>query len=161
MSVRLFADGTTGTVAVYTDPELGDAPVTNPLANVSRIRFHSDLEYPRVVNVVDGSITLQAIAANITYRQTHFLFVHGLGFTPFVEGYADNGINNGIPLSGSVPIVRQSSDPYTNEAGFCRWLHLGATPTHVVIQEFSLSSDDASFGASTVTYRVYVTDTAV
>ena len=160
MSVRLFADGNTGTVAIYTQAEIDDGPVNSPLSHVSRIRFQSDLEYPRVIDVRDGSFTMPSVGLNASYQQTHLLFAHGLGYTPFVEGYINrSGVK--ISLSGSVPIVTQSTNPNTTSAGFCRWIHLGATSTHVVIQEYTLSSDSAGFSASTLNYRVYVTDTAV
>lgn len=160
MAVRLKADGT-GKCAIYTGTD--DLPFTSPLSYVSRLRFHSDLTYPRFVSTYTGSISLSAIGANTTHQQTHVLTAHGLGGTPFVEGYATVG-GVRIPLTGTVPIIVGSSTDTQAASGFCRWLHLGANGTNIIVQEFTNTSSTATnypgvtFGATSVSITALITD---
>jgi hypothetical protein len=54
VSVKLRARGSDGKVAIYRGPD--DAPFTNPLGNLPRVLFHSDLHYPTIIGQVSGSI---------------------------------------------------------------------------------------------------------
>ena len=150
MAVRLKADGATGKVAIYTGTD--DLPFDTPLSYVSRLRFHSDLEYPRVISTHTGTVSLPAVGAATGYRLvTHTLFAHGLGGAPFVEGtLALGGVN--VPWLGSVPAATSASGP-------ARWLHLGADATNIICREYSYGPRSNTFGALSVNWTVYLTDT--
>lgn len=158
MTVTLKADGTTGTVAIWEGP--GDAPFTDPLGNVARLRFHSDLEYPSIIDVRSGSVTFPALAVNQTRQAVYPLFYHNQGGTPFVEGTITVGPNT-IAFSGSVPVARGegvTGAGYWAGREFARWAHLGVTPTEVVISEFSVSPHYEPYPEIEFNWTVYVTD---
>lgn len=149
MAVRFHARGSDGKVAIYTGSD--DAPMDDPLGNMSRVLFHSDLLYPKIVMEVSGTLSLPARGANETNRTQHLLFGHGLPGTPMVIGYAIlDGIRVG--LCGSVPVQMAPR-------GWARWLSLGATGTHVVMGEMWFSDNGQGFGGIAIPWTVYVTDT--
>lgn len=162
MPVRLRVDGTTGKVAIYTGTD--DLPFDTPLSHVSRLRFHSDLEYPQVISVHTGSFNMPATVAQTSRQHSWRLFEHGLGGTPFVEGYiTQSGIR--VPLLGTVPVQQGVSNVGSSTTsfatGFARWLHLGADATDVKIQEFSQTMSNENFPALTIYWTVYLTDTVI
>ena len=156
MPVILRADGQTGTVAIYTGTD--DAPFDNPLGHVSRVRFHSDLDYPRTISIHTGTWTLPAVSAGSGFvKRSENLFAHGLSGTPFVEGYVTVG-GARIPLLGSVPL-NQLTGIRTEFAA--RWVHLGANDTHVIMNEATVGMADEGHGTFDVNWTVYLTDTLV
>ncbi len=150
----LYMRGTDGKVVIYTgNPNV----VSNPANGYSRVMFHSDLTYPKIVDVRTGSITLPAYAANTgnysnpVREATHQLFAHGQAGQPLVQGRILGGSSQDIPLTGSVPL---QADQY----GFARWVHLGADSTHVLLHEHGLSYVGSSKGPNTINYEIYVSD---
>lgn len=165
MTVRLKADGSTGTVAIYTGTD--DLPFTTPLSYVSRLRFHSDLDYPKIVSTITGSINLPAMSGNSERIHTYTLAAHGQGASPFCEGYITvSPSSTRVPLLGSVCVAQGPStgggtlDPQRREF-FSRWLHLGSNATNILIQEGSACSWNQTHAALTVNYTIYITDTTV
>ena len=165
MTVRLKADGATGKVAIYTGTD--DLPFDTPLSYVSRLRFHSDLEYPKVVSTLTGSISLPSMASNATRLHTYTIAAHGQTGQPFCEGFITHGGGSTrVPLLGSIcvdqgPDTGGGSFRPERRSFFSRWLHLGSNSTNILIQENSKCARGGSFSAQTVDYTIYVTDTTV
>lgn len=164
MTVRLRADGTTGTVAIYTGTD--DDPFTSPLSHIARLRFHSDLDYPRVVSTLTGSVSLPSMSGNSDRFNTNVIAAHGQAGKPFCEGYITVDADpTRVPLLGSV-CVRQG--PATGggffverRSFFSRWLHLGSNDTNILLQENSVCCQGLTHPAMTINYTIYVTDTVV
>lgn len=109
MAVRFRADGVSGKAAIYEASD--DAPFNDPRANLSRLHFHSDLDYIAFTQgtpAISSSITLDG-SQGFYYRATpHNLGGHGKAGIPFVYGriYARGAW---IPLCGTVPVYEWSS----------------------------------------------------
>lgn len=157
MTMRLKADGTTGAIAIYSYDTANDAPFTTPLSNVSRLQFHSNLEYPAVVSIVSGTTTLPAVGVATHISTTHTLFAHGRGGTPYVEGYITSGLGQQVGLCGSV-IVQQNTGS-SSALRFARWVHLGADATNVYLHELGESIDTQGYASLDLGWTVYVLDT--
>lgn len=163
-TVRLRARGSDGKVAIYTGTD--DDPFDDPLGNLSRVRFHSDLQYPKVIYEVGsddegmGTLDLPSRPANASSNpntggapsiSTYNLFEHGIEGTPLVFGYVVVGSYH-VPLAGSVPVQWTSR-------GWCRLLALGADATNVKIAESYFCYISSGFSAVSLDWRVFVTDT--
>ena len=153
MTVRLHADGSTGTVAIYTYNTADDLPFTDPYNHIDRLLFHSGLNAISVINVVTGSLTLNAIGANSAGRNNYTLFAHGISGTPYVEGRltAIGGSSVSRPLAGSVPVATQTQ-------GYARLVHLGADATYVYLNEVYASEMSTSYSSLALSYEIYITD---
>lgn len=145
---KLKADGTTGKVAIWTGGS-DDAPLTDPLANLSRLLFHSDLAYPTITQKVTGSITLPATTAGHSVSRT--LFAHGLAGTPWVMGRVTTAGGQVISLGGSVPIYIRAASSY----GLARWITLGANATNVLLHDYAENTTPSPI---VLTYDILVTD---
>lgn len=156
MAVRLKVDGVAGKCAIYTGGD--DAPFDYPLEHVDKIRFHSDLQYPRIISTHTGTWTLPAVAAQAGFvKRSTNLFAHGLSGTPYVEGFVTvSGVK--VPLLGSVPLNRLSG----TRTGFAaRWVHLGADATNVIMNEATVGMYESGHGTFDVDWTVYLTDTLI
>lgn len=162
MSVRLRVDGNTGKVAIYDYTAGDDVPFSSPLSAVSRLRFHSDLVYPRIIDTRTVSVTLPAVIPNAKNdsdtTSTTNLFAHGQSGIPWVEGKVTSGLGAIVPLCGSVPVQQHSSSPFSASPSFVRILHLGADATNVVLNSFCVTEDVQTMPALTITVVVYVTN---
>lgn len=146
---KLKADGTTGKCAIYTvdDLAIDDAPFTAPLSNISRVEFHSDLDYLAVQPisgnyVTTGTLLLPPRSGTTPSTTTHNLFAHGLGYQPLVLGYIQfEGYNT--PLLGTTPIYAGSDWPSFG-AILLRTLQLGADATNVFVHEYVMRIDTAA-----------------
>lgn len=159
--MRLKVDGTTGTVAIYDYTAGDDAPFTSPLSNVSRLQFHSDLDWVKVVDVRTGSVTLPAVNALLAAASGNLytsdddevvLFAHGQSGVPYVEGRVTvlDGVSVNIPLGGSVP--------FQSFGGLPRWLHIGANATDVLLNWYLPAHRNKNYAAMTISYEIYVTN---
>lgn len=164
---KLKADGATGKVAIYTveDTAIDDAPFTAPLSNLSRVEFHSDLDYVRVNSVQTGTLNLPSRAKGFPVTARHNLFAHGLGYQPMVMGYAELDSTYTLSLLGSV-ILYGSNDFFTvgsnpGADGWFRSVQLGADTTYVYLHEYSLlprsGTTRPDFPAQTLDWTVMVT----
>lgn len=120
---RLFVRGSDGVVCIHTG---ADNVVNAPTADLSRVLFHSSLEYPALIRTQTATVTLKGRLTNTVARTTHTLFAHGQAGTPFVLGYIANLGN--VSLAGTVPIEVYSG-------GFGRFVTLGADATNVLLHE--------------------------
>lgn len=141
----LFARGSDGTVAIYTG---ASDVVDNPLGDLSRVLFHSDLEYPAIVSEHDITVPLPSRSGGSSYNAFN-LFGHGKAGTPFVLGYIANLAN--VPLAGSVPIA-------TNDTLYGRFVTLGADATWVILHDASIMPVTGSYAAQTLDLKIFVTD---
>lgn len=145
---RLFARGSDGVVCIHTG---SDNVVSNPLLDLSRVLFHSGLEYPSVIATYTPSVTLPLRNSNTYLDSSHTLFAHGRGGIPFVLGYITN-LGSNPALAGSVPVQHDTS------SGFARWVNLGADSTNVKLHEQCCVKNGSSVAAITLNMTVYVTD---
>lgn len=128
MTVTLDVDGAAGRLAIYTGSD--DAPMTNPLGNLSRVKHHSSLDYTSVVMTAgkiqqSGTLTLPARGAGQMAQAAYPLFSHGRVGVPLVE-VSIYYRNQWLALNCSVPV---------QGAGVYRWLTGGADGTYVYINE--------------------------
>jgi hypothetical protein len=173
MAVVFNVDGQSGRCAIYTGTD--DAPMTAPLDHISRLRFHSDLAYPKVISVHTGSINLPALSTSSTSEAgterifSYNLFAHGQPGTPYVEGLITSGLSRPVTLAGSVVVASASG-----QTTYSRVVHLGADSQNVFIRELSVYGRQitisafspshgfyVSFPALTLGWKVFLTDVLV
>jgi hypothetical protein len=147
----LFADGVSGTVAIYTGSD--DLPFTNPLDHLTngRLKFHSDLNYPKVIDERTFTVSFPRRTVPITsglfdgwfgsdlkeFFVSDSLFSHGQPGIPWVLGSAvlDGA---GRAFCGSLPVQQGTWDqgPVSGAAPWCRWVTLGSTNSIVTLFEY-------------------------
>lgn len=165
MAWRFRADGDIGKAALYTVPAVDstdDAPLTDPRSHLSRVRFHTDFKYPRIVSDTTYSLTLPSRSQGTRGEATHTLGAHGLGITPFCLG-AVQYVGHWSPLFISTPLYYA---PQTVESSITRLISLGADATNILLHEYWVIYDIGSSGAYTapaqsINVRVLVTDEAL
>lgn len=142
-----------GKVAIW-DGGTDDAPFNAPRSNISRVKFHSDFDYPKIIQVRSVNVTLTAMAANENRELTHVLFSHGRPGIPYIEGrLTAHGVK--VPFHGSVPVQiigGLSSNPWA------RFLSLGADGSNVVAHESARAHFQIGCSAITIPIVVYITD---
>jgi hypothetical protein len=160
MTFRLKADGATGKVAIYDYTAGNDNPFTDPTNNITRLKFHSDLDVVGVNTIVTGAIVLPAMSAGAFRSAATNVYAHGLGAIPYVEGRITNIGGAGVNLAflGSVPVVdgTPAIGGDTLHPGYQRILHLGANSSYVIINEISRAR--GSWPAVSVSYELWITD---
>lgn len=155
---RFVLDKASAVAAIYDtttrDLSLQNEPLSAPLSYVSRLHFHSGLDYPKVISTITGTVTLPVMGINTLRTHEYVISAHGRAGTPYVEGKVHIG-GVWIPLAGST-VVAQLAAP---SAAFVRFLALGANGTNIVIEEYSLSSSGAGFASVGIDYEIYLLDT--
>ncbi len=158
MALRFKVSG--GKVAIF-DNAAGDAPLTAPLSNLSKIKFHSDLDYISVIDVRTVTLSLPARSNFQQATASYTLFSHGRPGQPFVLGKLNV---NGVPVgfTGSVP-VHQGVASNGQPGNFGRWLALGANATSVIVHEYCVagwanSDFHDTYPAMSIPITIYVTD---
>lgn len=156
-----------GKAAIWTGAD--DAPFTNPLGNLARVKFHSDLDYMKIVVTLSKTVTLPAIPKTGSGQgdagsrtATYNLGPHGQGRVPFVLAKI---VVNGVPVAftGSVCVHQ---NPYNGNAyvgSGARWLSLGCDAVNVYAQEYAMQSGFATDHwetrpAQTFAITLYITD---
>lgn len=137
------------------------APFDNPLGNLGRVKFHSDLNYIQVIDERTFNVSCPARQNVKDATQIYPLYQHGRGGIPFVLGKLTvNG--NPVAFCGSVPV---QIDPltFTHPRGFARWLTLGADATWVYVYEYVVNywpnaSNYGEYPAITVPVTVWMTN---
>jgi len=150
-TLRFKADGSDGRVAIYTGAD--DDPFDEPLDNLSRVLFHSELLYPAIISEQSGTLNLPSRGANSETVASHTLFAHGQSGTPLVIGYATLDSTR-VPLAGSVPVQ-------FNARGWARWIALGADGTNVKMAESCFTQLGSGFGGISVPWVAYVLDVTI
>lgn len=155
-----------GKVAIWTGgTDL--APFNNPLANMGRVKFHSDLNYIRVVQTLDRVVVLPAIPSTGSGGSdagarvaTYNLGPHGQGRTPFIVGVLTVG---GVPMAFTGSVLVHSTDG----DAFGRFIALGADSTSIYVHEYSVQSGLAQSGSwaarpqQTFALRLHITDVSL
>lgn len=180
MVKKMRAERSTGRCAVWDGSDY--APLNDPLNNLSRIKFHSDLNYVRVLYDWASTITFSArtywatspngwrASEGVIYRSIP-LFAHGRPGQPWVLGSANIGGLN-VAFTGSVPVQRGiasiSSDGSPQggiQVPWARWVTLGADSSSVYLYEYIPVGRDVSTNLSgcympaiAIPITVWVTD---
>lgn len=150
-------------VAIW-DGETDELPFTTPLSYLSRVKFHSDLDYIQTVHEEPVTLSLPARSAVLQGTASHQLFAHGKAGIPFILGKVTIG---GVPcaLTGSIPVQMGTN----NGAGggyYGRWIAIGADATYVYAYEYFVSAGYSggssstweSYPAMSLPITIYVTD---
>lgn len=154
-----------GKIAIY-DKSSGDLPLTTPLSHLSKIKFHSDLDYIKVIDVRTVTISLPARSNFRNAVASYTLFAHDQPGQPFVLGKLNV---NGVPVgfTGSVPVHNGYTATMANAgypSGYLgRWLALGADASNVIVHEYCVASwvnasINETYPAMSIPVTVYVTD---
>lgn len=132
-----------GKVAIW-DGSYNDDPFVNPVANLSRVKYHSSLDYVRVVRVINRTITIPRIPATGSGQsdpgsrvQSYTLGTHGQPGTPFIVGIIRV---DGDPMAftGSVLVHHSAGTNSTINDSFGRFLALGADATNMYLHEYAV-----------------------
>lgn len=152
--VTLRGRGSSGVVAIWTGED--DDPYFNPLDNLAagRVKFHSSLDYPKVIHEQTVTLSLGARNSAGTHRNSFNLFAHGRPGIPWVLASISVG---GVPVAavGNVPIQRAS------KSCWARWLSIGADATNVTAFEYVVVPHETSLyqlSSTSVDITVWVTD---
>ena len=147
MAIRTRAAG--GKFAIYTVPSATSTdndPLTDPDGNASRLRFHSDRNYVRVVAQNSGTLVLPARTANTQVLVDHQLFAHGQASAPMIMGRITNlpdydGTTHNVPIGSMVPVlIHTGSNRYANRPKLHRWVCLAVDDTYVYLREYGFVS---------------------
>jgi len=163
-----------GDVSIYEGNPADESPHTSPLTNLSRLKFHSDLAYPKIIAEQTVNVTFPArtvVSGGIntapahTTTQSTTLFAHGRPGFPWVLASVTIA-GNKVPFCGSVPV--QMATYYgdgTTERPWARWVSVGADATHVTAFEYTVVDRLSATGFSecrlpaiTLPITVWVTD---
>lgn len=171
MPVTLLASGLVGQVAIFTGDD--DLPFENPRGNLSRVKFHSALDYPKVIEERSFTVTFDRrsrdngtiwVANSAEVKQSYQLFAHGRPGYPWVLGTVDIG-GLKVAMTGSVPIQQGVIHADGTPSPWVRWVSLGADATNVYLYEYTVLDRNASSGytdtnmpAVTRTFTIWVTD---
>jgi hypothetical protein len=166
MTVNLLALGDTGVVAIYTGED--DAPFSAPLNHLAngRLKFHSSLKYPKIVQERTVTVTLPARVSpdngGREYRQSYNLFAHGRPGIPWVLASLRLAGRN-VAAVGSVPVQKvvdtSTGDDHMTNTPMARLVSIGANGTYVTAFEYAQSSRIyLRYPAISIPITVWVTD---
>ena len=155
-----------GKVAIW-DGHTNTDPFDNPLASSSvlnRVKFHSSLDYIRVVATLSATINLPARSNFQSATASHTVGAHGQSGQPFVLGMLPvNGVNVGF--TGSIPVQMGQWNAGSTPGIYGRWLTLGADETNVIVYEYAVaqwvnssSNGYYKYDAISVPVTVYITN---
>lgn len=134
-----------GKVAIW-DDHTNDAPFTDPLANIARVKYHSDLEYIKIVDVKPFTLNLPAIANTLDSVVTYTLGPHGRPGVPFIVPIITV---DGIPVAFTGSVCVHS----TGNFDYGRWLAFGADATNCFVHQYSVQAGNSNGSSSTWTQR--------
>src|SRR5690606_33553241 len=116
MAAVFDIDGAAGVFAMYDEPPSGpvDAPLYNPMAHLSRIKVHSELDYLQAAFEISASLSLPYVAKPSSgwswstwsfewyptaYSADHLIYTHNLGYVPFLVPLQNQfGMEPGFPI---------------------------------------------------------------
>jgi hypothetical protein len=166
MPTTLRALGSTGVVAIYTGDD--DVPFTAPLSHLSngRLKFHSSLDYPKVVQERTVTLSLPARVSpdngGREYRASYNLFSHGRPGMPWVLASLRLA-GRDVAATGSVPVQKvtdtRSGGSAMANPPWARWVSIGATGSVVTAFEYAISPRIyLRYPAINIPITVWVTD---
>lgn len=153
----LRALGTTGVVAIYDGPD--DDPFTNPLSHLTngRVKFHSSLDYPKVIAEHTVTLSLPSRTSIGTHRVSYSLLPHGRPGIPWVlASLRVAGLD--VAAVGSVPVQKAGNSA---SSPWARWISIGANGSHITAFEYTAVPRIASeytFSGISIPITVWVTD---
>lgn len=161
MGVVFEADATA--VAVYNDA--GDpadrTPFTDPTqdaATFARVKFHSGLDYPKIIKETSYTLNLPAITGGSQVTRDYIVEPHGRLGQPWVLGYAIiGGQRTGFAGSLCVGLCSNGS----KQSGLGRWISLGADANNIIIHEYAVRVTDPlnyRFSAVSIPVTILTTD---
>lgn len=84
--------GDTGLVSIHDE----GANIGDPMSDLGRIYFHSDLDYLQILQTHTGTLSLPSVGSYNLYYQVYTLGAHNLGVAPVIIGRV--GVT---PITGS------------------------------------------------------------
>lgn len=147
-----------GKVAIW-DGETDELPFTSPLSYLSRVKYHSDLEYIKIVDVKTYTLNLPAIANALDVVGSFTLGAHGRPGVPFIVPIITI---DGIPVAFTGSVCAHS----TGDFDYGRWLAFGADATNCFVHQYAVQSGFSNGSpstwkqrpAQTFTINAYITD---
>lgn len=165
MSVRLFARGSDGVVAI-TNGGVSEATLTDyldkPLKNIANVYFHSNFNYMSLAAKFNTTITFSARGAStqtVTYNKgkssyqqqvpdsgsvRHDLGTHSLGYTPFATA-----------TRGSVGSQVTPTFPLQENGAALRFINIEMDASKVYVYEYWVTFTNA-LAAVTESFDVWV-----
>ena len=141
-----------GQVAIWEGAQ-DSAPFSNPRGHMNRVKFHSDLDYVRVIRVINRTLTIPRIPSTGSGQsdagsrvQSYGIGAHGQPGTPFIVGIINVG-GQPMAFTGSV-LVHTIPSPNSRTLGdsFGRFLALGADATNMYVHEYSVQAGNDETG---------------
>lgn len=143
MPKTFYARGTDGLVSIH---EQG-ADFENPLSNLDKIYFNSQLDYLQIVQIFSGTLSLGTRANGTISDQMYTLGPHGLGYAPMVLGVRKD---NGQYFCGDMLIFAGGRSSF-------RSLTAGSDTTYIYIRETNyLTTGGPSAPAVSFDYSLYL-----
>jgi hypothetical protein len=131
MAKKLYADGNNGTVAIC-EP---DADIYNPLSNLNKIYFHSDLNYLCIKHIGNFTKYFPSLGTWAGDEDVISVYKHNLGYTPIMFAiFLSPSELNGMPIVGEFH-VQTSGD--TNR----RSLMIGADDNDIYLRKFDCTAE--------------------
>lgn len=149
------------------------APFNNPLGNLNRVKFHTDLDYLKVIDVKSYVLALPAIGPGGSGQgsggsaglrtASYALGPHGRPGQPFCIGVITV---KGVPIAftGSVPVQTAADEGFGRDS-FARFVSLGVDGSSIIAYEYSVQLGEVSPANSWVRrsainlpITVYITD---
>ena len=161
-------DGGIGRGAIWTGE--GREPFIDPYGYIDRVKWHSALNYLRIIDAKQFTVNLPAIPASGSGQGSggrrglrtnlYTLGPHGRPGQPFIIGVTDVA---GVPcvFTGSLPVSRLTSGRHDF---YARFLSLGCDSTDITVYEYSVQGGDAGVqdwtprDASSHVVTVYISD---
>lgn len=183
-----------GKLAVYDDPNPAspsDGPIDNPLGNLDKIAFHSDLRYPAIIpsKIVEGQTVVPEQPLNTRVFERLPIYAHGMSGTPVVFGKLTSISFEWtwettlppqiwarmetefisplpVPLCGSVPIIsirRYARGAVGTSMDMFIACALGADATHVTLSVWgpTPSSGPTPMPPIRLGWKIYVLDAVI
>ncbi len=143
-----------GVCAVWDDAS-DDDPFTDPENNLSRVKFHSGLNYLKVIDEQTHTVSFAGQGAGV-FTGSYTMFAHGLAGIPLVFASCSIG-GQDIAFTGSVPIqVSASFPPFGTR--WPRWVTVGADATNVYAYEYGRLPTSYSISSMDLDITTWVTD---
>lgn len=138
-----------GKVAIWTGAQ-DDAPFNSPLANINRVKFHSDLEYVAVTRLLYRTVVLPQIPTTGSGQGdpgvrvgAYDLGVHNEGRIPFLVAKITVG---GVPVAFTGSVLVHNTQSTKNPDLFGRWLAIGADGSKIWLHEYSVQNGSKRTG---------------
>ena len=149
MSKRLRIAG--GVCAVW-DGAGDTLPFDNPTSYLSRVKFHSELNYLKVIDEQTHTVNFVLRGAP-GFTGSYTMFAHGRAGIPLV--FASTTISgNTVAFTGSIPVQVDT----VFRGRWARWVTVGADATNVYAYEYGNLPATYTLPALSLSITTWVTD---